>query len=310
MRRSDGVPAIIAHRGASGYRPEHTIASYQLAIEFGADYIEPDVVSTADGVLIARHENELSGTTNVADFKEFADRKTRKIVDGQEKVGWFSEDFTLAEIRMLRAKERLPHLRTGNTQYDGEFLIPTFEEILLFLNAANVGRERPVGVYVETKHPSYFASAGLDLTDPLLKLLSDYSPELVVIQSFESENLANMQTHWPRIRLLEKPEDISAFTFADGIGPAKNLVISDDGTETGLLKQAHELGLEVHVWTMRNENAFLPKRFQSSEIESQHGDAIAECLAFFSAGVDAVFSDFADTALLARSMWLSEGAAD
>ena len=310
MRRHDGVPAIIAHRGASGYRPEHTIASYQLAIELGADYIEPDVVSTADGVLIARHENELSGTTDVADHIEFADRKTKKVVDGQEKVGWFSEDFTLEEIRMLRAKERLPQLRPENTQYDGEFLIPTFEEILLFLNAANTGRERPVGVYVETKHPSYFASAGLDLTDPLLKSLSDYSPELAVIQSFESENLANMQTHWPRIRLMEKPEDIAKFSFADGIGPAKNLVIADDGTDTGLLKQAHEKGLEVHVWTMRNENAFLPNRFQSSEVESQPGDAVAEYLAFFAAGVDAIFSDFTDTALLARSMWLSEGATD
>lgn len=306
MRRPDGVPAIIAHRGASGYRPEHTIASYQLAIEFGADYIEPDVVSTADGVLIARHENELSGTTDVADRKEFADRKTKKVVDGQEKVGWFSEDFTLEEIRVLRAKERLPQLRPDNTKFDGEFLIPTFEEILVFLNAENAARERPIGVYVETKHPSYFASAGLDLTDPLLKALSDHSPELAVIQSFESENLANMETHWPRIRLMEKSEDITKFTFADGIGPAKNLVIADDGTDTGLLKQAHELGLEVHVWTMRNENAFLPKRFQSSEVESQPGDAISEYLAFFEAGVDAVFSDFSDTALLARSMWLSQ----
>ena len=303
MRRSDGLPAIIAHRGASGYRPEHTLASYQLAIELGADYIEPDVVSTSDGFLVARHENQLSETTDVATRAEFADRYTTKVVDGVEKSGWFVEDFTLDEIRWLRAKERLAELRPGNTRFDGQFLIPTLEEILVMLRAENAQRAKNVGIYIETKHPKYFAKLGLDLTQPLFDLLDTYRPELGVIQSFESENLSKMDNQWPRIRLMDKDEDIAMFDFADGIGPAKSLVISDEGETTSLVNQAHDLGMEVHVWTMRNEDVFLPPRLRATPANPHPQGAIDEYFSLFDCDVDAVFSDFTDTALVARSLW-------
>lgn len=303
MRRSDGLPAIIAHRGASGYRPEHTLASYQLAIELGADYIEPDVVSTSDGFLVARHENQLSETTDVATRAEFADRYTTKVVDGVEKSGWFVEDFTLDEIRSLRAKERLAELRPGNTRFDGQFLIPTLEEILVMLRAENAQRAKNVGIYIETKHPTYFAKLGLDLTQPLFDLLDTYRPELGVIQSFESENLSKMDNQWPRIRLMDKDEDIAMFDFADGIGPAKSLVISDEGETTSLVNQAHDLGMEVHVWTMRNEDVFLPPRLRATPANPHPQGAIDEYFSLFDCDVDAVFSDFTDTALVARSLW-------
>lgn len=303
MRRSDGLPAIIAHRGASGYRPEHTLASYQLAIELGADYIEPDVVSTSDGFLVTRHENQLSETTDVATRAEFADRYTTKVVDGVEKSGWFVEDFTLDEIRSLRAKERLAELRPGNTRFDGQFLIPTLEEILVMLRAENAQRAKNVGIYIETKHPTYFAKLGLDLTQPLFDLLDTYRPELGVIQSFESENLSKMDNQWPRIRLMDKDEDIAMFDFADGIGPAKSLVISDEGETTSLVNQAHDLGMEVHVWTMRNEDVFLPPRLRATPANPHPQGAIDEYFSLFDCDVDAVFSDFTDTALVARSLW-------
>ncbi len=160
-------PIIIAHRGASGERPEHTIASYARAIEQGADYIEPDLVLTRDGVLVARHENEISETTDVADRPEFADRKATRTIDGEKKTGWFTEDFTLAELKTLRAKERLPLLRTANRAFDGQFDIPTFEEIILLAKAKEKEAGRRIGIYPETKHPGYFAAIGLPHEAPL-----------------------------------------------------------------------------------------------------------------------------------------------
>lgn len=199
---SDQRPFVIAHRGASGYRPEHTLAGYTLAIEQGADAIEPDLVVTRDGVLIARHENEIGGTTDVAQHPEFADRRTRKRVDGEEIEGWFAEDFTLAEIRTLRARERLADLRTANTPYDGQFGIPTFAEVIALAAAA----PRPVAIYPETKHPTYFAEEGryLDGT-PIRRSLSALlvdelvrsgftDPARVYIQSFELANLIELRT--------------------------------------------------------------------------------------------------------------------
>src|SRR5262245_48376092 len=167
-------PIVIGHRGAPGYRPEHTLASYRLAIAFGADYVEPDLVSTKDGVLVARHENEIGGTTDVADHPEFADRRATKVVDGREVTGWFTEDFTLAELRTLRARERLPGVRPDNTRYDGMFEVPTLEEVLQLVEGVNRHRRKPVCVYPETKHPTYFQGIGLAMERPLVRLLHRY----------------------------------------------------------------------------------------------------------------------------------------
>src|SRR4051812_28278095 len=207
-------PIVIAHRGASAHRPEHTLASYELAIELGADFIEPDAVATADGRLVARHENEISGTTDVAQRPEFADRRAVKAIDGREREGWFSEDFTLAELRTLRARERLPELR--GTAYDGRFGIPTLEEVVEL--AARAG----VGVYPETKHPSYFASIGLALEEPLLAVLEGFGGP-VFIQSFEAGNLRSLRerTRHPLVRLTAGPApDVAEIaSYADAIGP-------------------------------------------------------------------------------------------
>ncbi|MFV2099749.1 glycerophosphodiester phosphodiesterase family protein [Micromonospora sp. LOL_024] len=169
--RIDGRPVVIGHRGASGYRPEHTLEAYRLAIRMGADYIEPDLVATADGVLVARHENEISGTTDVATRAEFADRAATKTIDGVQVTGWFTEDFTLAELRTLRAKERLPRVRVANTAFDGQFQVPTFQEVIDLARAEGKARGRTIGVYPETKHSTYFASIGLPLEEPLVEVL-------------------------------------------------------------------------------------------------------------------------------------------
>jgi glycerophosphoryl diester phosphodiesterase len=163
--RGDAEPVVIGHRGASAYRPEHTLASYRLAIAMGADFIEPDLVSTRDHELVARHENDIAATTDVAAHPEFADRRTTKVIDGVSLTGWFAEDFTLAELRTLRAKERLPELRPANTAFDGLERIPTFQEVI------DLARSEGVGLYPETKHPTYFDGLGLSLEEPLVETL-------------------------------------------------------------------------------------------------------------------------------------------
>ncbi|WP_226468520.1 glycerophosphodiester phosphodiesterase family protein [Luteimonas panaciterrae] len=195
---------VIGHRGASGYRPEHTLESYRLAIRQGADFIEPDLVATKDGVLVARHENEISGTTDVADHPEFANRRTTKTVDGVKLTGWFTEDFTLAEIKTLRAKERIPAIRPGNTRYDGRFQIPTFAEVVQLAKRES-RNGRPVGIYPETKHPTYFAKEGrrIDGTPIHVSLGTKLIETLVAegftdsrrvfIQSFDVENLLELK---------------------------------------------------------------------------------------------------------------------
>ena len=189
-------PVVIGHRGASGYRPEHTLASYELAIRMGADYIEPDLVSTKDGVLVARHENEIGGTTDVAQHPEFADRRTTKSIDGRQVTGWFTEDFTLAELKTLRAKERLPQVRPSNTRYDGRFEVPTFDEVLDLAAKESKRRGVTIGVYPETKHPTYFDSIGLSLEEPLVRTLKahhlDRANAPVFVQSFETSNLREL----------------------------------------------------------------------------------------------------------------------
>ena len=316
----EGNAIIIAHRGASGERPEHTIAAYQLAIDQGADFIEPDLVLTKDGVLVARHEKEISETTDVSVKPEFADRKTTKTIDGAKMSGWFTEDFTLAELKTLRAKERLPQLRKANMAYDGQFEVPTFEEILELAKVESAKTGRAIGVYPETKHPSYFNSIGLPHEAPLLALLTKYGhtekSAPIFIQSFEVENLRALRpkTKLRLVQLMDEkgsPADRADLTYpdmatpqglraiaayADGIGPNKALVIPRNvlgklGEPTSLVSDAHKLGLAVHPWTFRRENYFLPLDAKSGVNPTAHGDLESEIRSFLAAGVDGIFSD-------------------
>jgi glycerophosphoryl diester phosphodiesterase len=293
-------PLIIGHRGASGHRPEHTLASYRLAAEMGADFVEPDLVSTKDGVLIARHENEIGGTTDVA--AKFPDRKTTKTVDGQAIAGWFTEDFTLAEIKTLRANERLAF---RSHEYDGKFEVATFEEVIAL--AQQLARElgRPIGIYPETKHPTYFRGIGLPIEEKLLAALDAHgwnSREApVFIQSFESGNLRALRpkTRVRLIQLVSTPATLDAAglkdiaSYADGIGPEKRLVVPVDangnlGAPTDLVARAHAAGLLVHVWTLRIDKEFLPAGYK--------GRAESEFEQFRDLGVDGLFTDFPDLA--------------
>ena len=332
-------PLVIAHRGASGYRPEHTLAAYKLAIQMGADYVEPDLVSTKDGVLVARHENEISGTTDVADHPEFADRRTTKVVDGHEVTGWFTEDFTLAELKTLRAEERLPDVRPGNTRYDGRYQVPTFDEVLDLVARESRRRGEVVGVYPETKHPTYFDSVGLSLEEPLVEALQRHHlnrPNArVYIQSFETGNLRELAdtVRVPLVQLVDAtgaPYDLQAAgdprtyadlvtreglreiaTYADSVGANKDIVLPRDAEgyltpPSSVVDDAHDAGLDVHVWTMRDENRFMARDFWIGSDPNAKGDAFAEYAAFFDAGVDGVFSDYSDTAVAAREAWLAE----
>ena len=298
-----GRPLVIGHRGASGHRPEHTLAAYRLAAEMGADFIEPDLVSTRDGVLIARHENEIGATTDVA--SKFPDRRRAKTVDGRTLEGWFSEDFTLAEIKTLRARERLPF---RSHEYDGRFEVATFEEVIAL--AQQLGRDlgRTIGIYPETKHPSYFRGIKLPLEEPLLRALEKHGWNTrqapVFIQSFETANLRALRKQ-TRVRLIQlaataavvegdRLKDIA--TYADGIGPEKRLIIpvKADGTvgpPTDLVARAHALGLLVHAYTLRSDREFLPAAY--------NGNAEEEVRQFRDAGVDGFFTDFPDVAVKA-----------
>jgi glycerophosphoryl diester phosphodiesterase len=326
------LPLVIGHRGASGYRPEHTLASYRLAIEMGADYIEPDLVSTKDHVLVTRHENNIADTTDVAAHPEFASRRTTKTIDGNPMTGWFTEDFTLAELRTLRAKERLPDLRPANTAFDGLYQVPTFQEVI------DLAKQAGVGIYPETKHPTYFDSIGLSLEEPLLATLRANGltgPRAkVFIQSFETANLRELRvrTRLPLVQLIDatgRPYDFvvsgdprtyadlvtpaglaEIATYAGGIGPNKDLIVPRDSAgnllePTSLVRDAHREGLVVHPWTFRRENNFLPLDFRqgnpaSPEFLRAPGDLPAELRLFFRLGVDGVFSDNADVAVATR----------
>jgi glycerophosphoryl diester phosphodiesterase len=296
-------PLIIGHRGASGHRPEHTLESYRAAVEMGADFIEPDLVSTKDGVLIARHENEIGGTTDVAD--RFSDRRRTKTIDGQAITGWFSEDFTLAEMKTLRARERLAF---RSHAYDGRFQVATFDEVLELARTLRTASGSPVGVYPETKHPTYFRSIGLPLEEKLLAALTKFGMNdrtaPVFIQSFEDGNLRELrkktsvrliQLLSPAVRFDE--EGLKAIAaYADGIGPEKKMLVpvAADGSlkaATDLVERAHRAGLLVHVWTVRPEPQFLPAGYK--------GDVRAEFLQLRQLGVDGVFTDVPDLAAAA-----------
>jgi glycerophosphoryl diester phosphodiesterase len=326
-------PIVIAHRGASGLRPEHTQLAYDLAIDQGCDFIEPDLVPTKDGHLIARHENEIGGTTDVASRPEFADRKATKTIDGQQVTGWFTEDFTLAEIKTLRARERLPQLRPANTKYDGQASLLTFDEVVAIAKAGGQRTGRTIGVYPEMKHPGYFAKIGLPVEDRLVALLKkndlDSATAPVFVQCFEVTPLKTIRAKTKaRLVLLTAgeggPPDLPNVTYsqlvsasglkdvalyADGLGPEKTQIVPQDATNllpaTSLVKDAHAAGLAVHPWTVRAENYFLPSSLRrgdaaAADYLAQPGEVSAVFKALYAAGVDGVFSDFPGLAVAAR----------
>ncbi|MFC3998542.1 glycerophosphodiester phosphodiesterase family protein [Nocardiopsis sediminis] len=331
MRRNTKEPGIkiISHRGASGHRPEHTLGSYELGARHGGDFIEIDLVATSDGHLVARHEPEIGGTTDVADRPEFADRRTTRTIDGREYTGWFTQDFTLAEIKTLRATERIPDVRPDNAAHDGSYEIPALPEIIGLAERLTAELGRPIGVYPETKHPAYHASIGLELEPPLIAALREHGlageePKVpVFLQSFESDSLKKLaETGLPLVYLMGTEEHWRPFTtpeglaevagFAHAIGPAKDLVVPRDGDggldePTALVDDAHEAGLLVHPYTFRSENHFLPEALRSGAGPTAFGGFAAEYDAFFAAGVDGVFTDHSRHAFLAREIFLGEG---
>jgi glycerophosphoryl diester phosphodiesterase len=332
-----GRPAtlVIGHRGASGYRPEHTLASYELAARIGADFIEPDLVITKDGVLVCRHEPEIGGTTDVAEHPEFAGRRTTKQLDGVSVTGWFAEDFTLVELKTLRAIERLPAIRQENTMYDGRFPIPTLQEVLNLRRDLSIRLGRQIGVYPETKHPTYFQRAGLALEARLLAALrrNDLNrPDApVFVQSFETTNLQRLRALGLRTRVVQllgatgAPFDLvtagdprtyadlaepaglrKIARYSDGIGPDKNMIIprtADNslGSPTNLVDDAHAAGLVLHPYTFRAENTFLPAELRRGSVVSDFGQGIDEQVAFLKVGIDGLFTDQADVGVIARS---------
>lgn len=324
-------PIVIGHRGASGERPEHTPMAYRLAIAQGADFIEPDLVITKDGHLVARHENEIGGTTDVAARPEFAARKTTKVIDGQSITGWFTEDFTLAEIKTLRARERLPQLRPANVAFDGQEAIPTFAEVVAIAKSAGVG------VYPEMKHPRHFASVGLPferrMADALKAEGLNSKHAKVFVQCFEIGPLKTLRslTKARLIQLIDSegsPADLPTLSYADmvtpdalkaiaayadGVGPDKSMIVPTDGQillpPTALVADAHKVGLKVHPWTVRAENHFLPATLrrgpQGPGRAALHGDVGAMFKALYGAGVDGLFSDFPGLAVEARKAFLA-----
>jgi len=318
---------VIGHRGASALRPEHTLASYAVAIEDGADVVEPDLVSTKDGVLVIRHENEIGGTTDVASHPEFAARRTTKTVDGVKIDGWFTEDFTLAELKTLRARERLPEIRKRNATYDGQFAVPTFDEMIEFVAAESSARGRIIGIIPEIKHSTYFRGIGLPMEDKVLSTLAAHAytrTAPVEIQSFEVGNLKYLHDKLgnahPNVRLLqlmddaaEHPADQPAITYgammtpaglkairayADAIGPSTRSIIplGKDGklaAPSSLVKDAHAAGLEVHPYTFRPENHFLAADFRNGAGDAERNEegSVNEIRTYLATGIDAFFTD-------------------
>jgi len=335
-RRPAARPLVIGHRGASGHRPEHTLASYRLAIALGADYIEPDMVPTKDGQIVARHENEIGGTTDVASKPQFASRRTTKTVDGVAVTGWFTEDFTLAELKTLRAVERLPSVRPHNAIYNGLFEIPTLQEVIDLAREESRRLGRTIGIYPETKHPTYFNSVGLALEPLVARILKRNNlaghSAPVFLQSFEPTSIKKLRglVDTPSVVLLDQvgqPFDFRSSgdprtwadlatpagldylkAFTNGVGATKNLVIARDAAgnllqPTPLLHDAHVRGLKVHAWTFRNENQFLPLNLRTGTDPNAWGDILGEIRTFLTAGLDGVFADYPDTAVLARDLY-------
>ncbi|MFF5252037.1 glycerophosphodiester phosphodiesterase [Streptomyces leeuwenhoekii] len=333
--RSLPVPTVIGHRGASGYRPEHTLGAYQLALDMGADIVEAgDLVPTRDGHLVCRHEPEIGGTTDVADHPEFAGRKRTKSLDGVVTTGWFTEDFTLAELKTLRATERIPANRPRNTLYDGRWEIPTFEEVLRWQDEQTRRRGRQVWIYPELKHPTYFRKLGLGLEERVARILrrhgKDGKNSPVILQSFEPTSIQRLDklVGNPLVVLLSNagsrpwdfvetgddrtvadlvtPEGLREIaSYAQGIGPTLDLVIPRDPAgrlkePTTLVRDAHRAGLILHPYTLRNENPFLPADFRKGTDADAYGDVFGAYRAYFATGIDGIFTDHPDTGLLAR----------
>jgi glycerophosphoryl diester phosphodiesterase len=332
------APIVLGHRGASGYRPEHTLASYELAVQMGADYIEPDLVPTKDGQLVARHENEIGGTTDVGSRPEFAGRKATKTIDGRPVTGWFTEDFTLAELKTLRAVERLPALRKNNTIYNGRYQVPTLQEVIDLAKRLGRQHHRRVGIFPETKHPTYFRSIGLPLEATVVTTLKrnglDHPDGRAIVQSFEPTSLRMLDKalrvpalqaistsgapydtvangRGPTFNDMVTPAGLKEIgTYAEWIGPEKNRVIPRKadgslGTPAPLVKDAHAAGLKVSPYTFRNENEFLPTDLRNGTAPGDYGQILKEYDIFYRTGIDGLFSDNPDTAIVARTEFLA-----
>jgi glycerophosphoryl diester phosphodiesterase len=329
MIASSPAPLVIAHRGASGERPEHTRAAYERAIDQGADVIEPDLVMTRDGHLVVRHENEIGETTDVADHAAFAARRTTRIIDGAETSGWFTEDFTLAEFQTLRARERLPALRPASAAFDGQQPILTFDEVAAIAREGGARTGRVIGLAPELKHPSHFAALGLPMEDVFVAALERHgltgADARVLIQCFEVGALQRLAARIdaPLLQLMQAtggPADRPGLTYAEMATPAglqaiaayaeaigvQDLMLvprdADGRAEapSSLIADAHAAGLKVAVWTLRAENAFLPLQYQRGAAPADHGDLNAYLKALYALGVDVVFSDFPAAAVSAR----------
>lgn len=331
------TPAVVGHRGASGQRPEHTLEAYRLAIRMGADDIELDLVTTADGVLVARHDATLFDTTDVADRPEFAGRRTTKMVDGREVTDWFVEEFTAAELRTLTARERFRKVRAGNTEFHGRLRVPTLDEVLTLVALESGRARRTIGVMLELKHAAYFEGLGLSLVEPLLADLDrhglDHPRSRVTVMSFEPTVLQQLasRSQVMIVQLLDhkgRPADLDASgdptkyadmctpaglaaieEYADGIGAHKQLVLprDADGASAGvssLVSDAHQRFLTVHVWTLRAENRFLPLDLRSDDRPGHHGNLAAEARMLLEAGVDGLITDHPDLVLAARAAHL------
>jgi len=317
-------PVVIGHRGAPAYRPEHTTASFELAIDLGADVIEPDVVISRDGVLVVRHENELSLSTDVAGRPEFAARRTTKVVDDQPSTGWFAEDFTFAELRTLRAIERMPDLRPLNTAYDGHFGILTLAEVVDLARSRSTD-DRPIRVLAELKHPDWFSAHGLPLADlvaeELRRLDAADASGTVILQSFDATVLRDLRAglgeHGPQ--MIQLIDDLPAddrmvtraglreiSTYAQGIAPSKERILRDgaDG-HSALVTEAHRAALTVFCWTLRAENAFLAGDLRRGDGPADLGDALGEARRLLELGVDGLITDSPDHAVEARGALLS-----
>jgi glycerophosphoryl diester phosphodiesterase len=339
--RRRSLPVVIAHRGASGYRPEHTLAAYELAARLGADFLEPDLVATKDGVLVCRHEPDLGVTTNIRDHPAFTLRKTVKAVDGATVTGWFVEDFTLDELRTLRAIERFPRIRQANTVHDGRYEVPTFTELLQLRRRLSRELGHEIGVYPETKHPTYFQSAGLALEPLLIQSLESFglnhAEAPVFVQSFEVANLRWLRQlglrtgavqllaasgspfdtlsagKGPSYADLTAPGGLAAIgRYAQGIGPDKRRLIplrtdGNLGRPTNLVDDAHATGLLVHAFTFRAENSFLPCAYRTTAAVCHYVRAIEEQITYLATGIDGLFTDQPDLSVLARADHLSRG---
>lgn len=329
-------PTIIGHRGAPGYRPEHTRAAYELAFVLGADAVEPDIVATRDGVLVIRHENEISGTTDVASRAEFADRRVTKNIDGTRLTGWFTEDFTWSELSTLRARERIPALRASSATFDGRYPILRLRDLFPIIDAASDAGDRALGMIAEIKHATYFESVGLPLDELFAGELAaagwNSGDGRLTVESFEPSMLAKVKARGirgKRVFLIEakgKPFDqigllgSKAMSYSDYLSPSslydlarmvdgisvdKSRILELDALgdvlgSSDVVDNAHAAGLEIFTWTLRPENQFLAKSFRHGRLKADFGDWQAEFRLIMDTGIDAIFTDHPDLAASVR----------